>query len=277
VWAWREQRTSASGPAPAPRELHAAWVRPAVVRLVAGGGAAGAARVRVIHPPALVVYGGRGATDGARAAMADVAVLPLGGRALDGRALRAPAGGAGGGDDAAGGEGEGEGEGGAPAWTLVPRPRGAPGGHAAAAAAPTPSGLSLLLFGGLTADGDLSGDLWALDATNGVAAPAAGAGAGAGAGGEGGGAAPAADPPPLDPARWPWRTLPLAPAEGVPRGGGGGDADDAPLPARFAAAAATLPACARGCCGARLLIFGGMTPLEDLAGGALVDVPADVA
>lgn len=103
------------GTPPAPRELHAAFVRPAIVRLVAaapgtgaGAGEVGATRVRVLAPPALVVHGGR-CEDGSP--RPDLCVLDLATRT----------------------------------WLQQTR---APHARCAAAAAPTPCGLRLLQYGG---------------------------------------------------------------------------------------------------------------------------------
>jgi hypothetical protein len=77
-YSWKEVGTS--GPAPAPRELHAAFVRPAVVQRVdeSASAAAGSSSslVRVLQPPTLIVFGGRN-EDGGGAPRSDVCALDL--------------------------------------------------------------------------------------------------------------------------------------------------------------------------------------------------------
>ena len=132
-WRYDWHAPATRGAPPAPRELHAAFVLPAVCELVEGGGGGGgsgapgpASLVRVLRPPALVVHGGR-CEDGAP--RPDLCVLDLA----------------------------------ALAWAPQVR---SPHTLCAAAAAAEPSGEALLLLGGLTPAG-LSGDLLRLDARGG--------------------------------------------------------------------------------------------------------------
>jgi hypothetical protein len=89
---WEEVATR--GPAPAPRELHNAFVRPAVLERVGGAGAgaeAGDERalVRVLQPAVLVVHGGRNEENEGRP-RADICVLDLHSRTWLGAAARSP-------------------------------------------------------------------------------------------------------------------------------------------------------------------------------------------
>jgi hypothetical protein len=129
-WRYGWHAPATRGAPPAPRELHAAFVLPAVCELVEGGCGAGddapptgATPVRVLRPPALVVHGGR-CEDGAP--RPDLCVLDLA------------------------------------ALTWAPQVR-SPHALCAAAAAAEPGGEALLLLGGL-AGGGLSGELLRVDA-----------------------------------------------------------------------------------------------------------------
>ena len=141
-YAWSAPPTT--GPAPAPRELHAAFVRPAIVELLppppAEEGEAQAQappRVRLLCPAALVVHGGR-CEDGAP--RRDLCVLDLQARA----------------------------------WAA---PLASPHALCSSAAAASPGGLQLLQFGGLAGGAaGLSRRCVLLDTAAGGSAAAAAAG-----------------------------------------------------------------------------------------------------
>ena len=133
------ERVAIKGTPPAPRELHAAFIRPAIVRLVsvegAGGGAqsGASARVRVLAPPALIIHGGR-CEDGAP--RPDLCVLDLTTR------------------------------------TWLPQAR-APHARCASASTPSPCGLRLLEYGGQASLAELARGAIELD-TSGAALEAEG-------------------------------------------------------------------------------------------------------
>jgi hypothetical protein len=132
-YTWSTPATT--GPAPGPRELHAAFVRPAIVQLEeasssssgsggGGGSSSGETVVHLLAPAALCVHGGR-SEDGAP--LRDLCVLDL-------QAL---------------------------AWLP---PVKTPHALCSSAAAPSPNGLALLQFGGLQGgSGGLSGACLVLD------------------------------------------------------------------------------------------------------------------
>lgn len=243
LWGFSWSEVAASGDTPSPRELHSAFVRPAIVQLLPGGGAeatSSEALVRVLQPPALVLHGGRGADGRPRS---DVCVLDLHARA----------------------------------WLPGAR---SPHALCAAAAAPSPSGLQLLLWGGQASAEALSSGLVRLDtAPAALCSSAAGgsnvaggscngnsAAGGSGSGAAGGSGVVAGDdgtahtvPTGLHPSTWLWQAVPLS---------------TTPAP-RFAAAAAALPDPARGPRACALVVFGGMTAAEDLSEALVVRLDSE--
>jgi hypothetical protein len=113
----------------------------------------------------------------------------------------------------------------------------------------------MLVYGGLTAAGDLSAELWHCDATNGVTAAHLAAPLAA--------EASLAPVPELDPARWPWAQIPTD----------GAQADEEEERPRFAAAAAVLRG--RGPSSPlQLVVFGGMSYVDDLSDVLVLPLPA---
>lgn len=213
-YAWSEVETG--GDMPKPRELHHAWVRPAVLGVV-GSCICEDARpdtpVHVLQPPALCVYGGRG-LDREGAPRDDLSVLTLHPTLSSDRSAV---------------------EGYTGVW--LPSCRTGTGGHAAGAGAG--DGMHAFVYGGQAGSGELVGDLWHVDASNGV----------------GGSPAP---PPPLSPSSWPWHKVAL-------QGQGGDEQEEEELAVRFASTACMLG-------GRTLCIFGGMTVLEDTGQLIAIDV-----
>ena len=130
LYTW--ERVAIKGTPPAPRELHAAFIRPAIVRLVTAAegllGSGASSRVRVLAPPALIIHGGR-CEDGTP--RPDLCVLDLTTR------------------------------------TWLPQTR-APHARCASAAAPSPCGLRVLEYGGQASLAELARGAVELDTSGAV-------------------------------------------------------------------------------------------------------------